>query len=217
MSPEGRSSLHGDPSANPHAMMDPRVRFVSAMAYAAYEEALQHYEATPLPEGASEVDRSRKSSAAINLQRSTRITRTYVPGDGITRALRAVPGGYLWGVLSEVWCGDSAQIVPYLARIAALREDITFRVMLRDMNPDVMDRYLTGGKRCIPKLIAWDASGKERFTWGPRPAEGQAIMDNGLAAGLSKAEHLEKLHLWYGRDRGKAIEAELAAVFRSMS
>lgn len=217
MSPERGGAERGVPSVGPPAMLNPRVRFLAALSYAAYEEALRMYEATPLPEDAPESDRVHKSTAAINLQRSSRIARSYVPGDGITRAVRALPAGLVWGVLSEVWCGDSAQILPYLARIAGLRDDILFRVMLRDMNPDVMDRYLTDGKRSIPKLIVWDTAGKERMTWGPRPAGAQATVAAAVAAGLPKAERLERLHLWYGRDRGKAIEAELEELFRTLS
>jgi hypothetical protein len=191
-------------------------RFRDAQTYHDYEEGLRLYEATPLPADASADDRAHKSYATINLQRASRIAKSYVPGEEITAAVRALPGGQLWGVLSEVWCGDSAQIIPYLARIAALRKDITFRVMVRDENPDVMDRYLTDGKRCIPKLIVWDAEGEELITWGPRPAGAHGVVGEALAAGLPKNERLERLHLWYGRDRGKGIEGEIAALLRGI-
>jgi hypothetical protein len=191
-------------------------RFRGAQSYQDYEEGLRVYDATPLADGASADDRAHKSFATINLQRASRIARSYVPGEEITAAVQALPGAQLWGVLSEVWCGDSAQIIPYLARIASLREDITFHVMVRDENPDIMDRYLTGGKRCIPKLIVWSAAGKEVLTWGPRPSGAQAVVDEALAAGVTKEERLERLHLWYGRDRGKAIEGELAALLRGI-
>jgi hypothetical protein len=189
-------------------------RFSNAQTYHEYEEGLRVYDETPLPAEATADDRAHKSYASINLQRASRISRSYVPGEEITAAVHALPGTQLWGVLSEVWCGDSAQIIPYLARIAALRADITFRVMARDENPDIMDRYLTDGKRCIPKFIVWDADGKELYTWGPRPAGAQAVIDEALAAGVPKEERLERLHLWYGRDRGKGIEGEIAALLR---
>ena len=214
MSPETTVPGHGGQDTNPHALLQARARFLAAADYHGYEEALKVYDATPLPPDASPDDTAHKSYATINLQRASRIGRSYVPGDEVTAAVRALPGGQVWGVLSEVWCGDSAQIIPYLARIVALRDDITFRVMPRDANLDVMDHYLTDGKRCIPKLIVWNEAGEEVFTWGPRPAGAQAAMDEAIAAGLAKAERLERLHLWYGRDRGKSIEAELATVLR---
>jgi hypothetical protein len=189
-------------------------RFRNAQTYQEYEEGLRIYDATPLPEDAAADDRAHKSFATINLQRASRIARSYIPGEEVTAAVHAVSGAQLWGVISEVWCGDSAQVIPYLARIASVREDITFRVMVRDENPDIMDRYLTNGKRSIPKLIVWRAEGTELFTWGPRPSGAQAVVEEALAAGVPKEERLERLHLWYGRDRGKGIEGELAALLR---
>ena len=76
----------------------------------------------------------------------------------------------------------------------------------------VARRYLTDGKRGIPLLVAFDHGGAQQFRWGPRPAEAQAVMDAALAAGLEKAARLEKLHLFYGRNRGRALDAELVAV-----
>lgn len=216
MLPDHHGPAKDEPGADPAALLNPRLRFLASMEYAAYEEALRVYDATPLPPDASADDRAHKAFASINLQRATRISRSYTPGEEVTAAVQALDPGHVWGILSEVWCGDSAQVVPYLARIAALGSGITFRVMLRDGNPDVMDRYLTSGKRSIPKLIAWNTEGKELFTWGPRPAGAQAVVDEALAACLPKNERLERLHLWYGRDRGKGIEAELASVLRGI-
>ena len=195
---------------------DVAARFRIAQTYQEYEEGLRVYDETPLPADASADDKAHKAYATINLQRASRIARSYTPGEEITATVHALSGGQLWGVLSEVWCGDSAQIIPYLARIAALRADITFRVMVRDENPDIMDRYLTSGKRCIPKFIVWNAGGEELCTWGPRPAGAQAVIDEALAGGVPKEQRLERLHLWYGRDRGKSIEGEIATLLRGI-
>jgi len=185
------------------------------MEYAAFEEALKVYDTTPLSADASDDDRSHKAFATINLQRASRISRSYVPCEEITELVTGSRGAQVWGVLSEVWCGDSVQVLPYLARIAALRDDIMLRILLRDVNADIMDSYLTDGKRSIPKLIVWNADGKEIFTWGPRPAGAQSVVEEALAAKLPKDQRLEKLHLWYGRDRGRSIESELAALLRA--
>jgi len=200
---------------NPHGRVSVHERFQAGLNYDAYEEALKVYDATPLPPDASDNDRSHKAFATINLQRASRISRSYVPGEEITALVTGSSGNQLWGVLSEVWCGDSVQVIPYLSRIASLRHGIAFRILLRDENPDIMDLYLTEGKRCIPKLIVWDGDGKQLFTWGARPAGAQAVVEEALAAKLPKDQRLEKLHLWYGRDRGRSIERELAALLRS--
>jgi hypothetical protein len=115
-------------------------------------------------------------------------------------------------VLTEPWCGDSAQCVPCLEKLAGSHPSIEIRFLLRDDNLEIMDRYLTDGKRGIPKLVAFDAQGTELYRWGPRPAEAQVVMDAALAEGLDKPARLEKLHLFYGRNRGRALDAEMVAV-----
>jgi hypothetical protein len=53
-------------------------------------------------------------------------------------------------VLSEDWCGDAVNSVPYLARLAELAPNLDLRVLARDENPDLMDAHLTRGSRSIP-------------------------------------------------------------------
>lgn len=74
-------------------------------------------------------------------------------------------------VITEPWCGDSAFLLPVIAKASALDEHVTLRNLLRDDNLDIMDQYLTGGSRSIPKLVAFSAEGEELCTWGPRPEE----------------------------------------------
>lgn len=145
----------------------------------------------------------------LNVARTRRIDKTYTPGAAITEAVQGITEKQFWMVLSEDWCGDSAQNIPMLAKMAALNPLIEFRILYRDENPAVMDLYLTNGTRSIPKLVVYDADWNELFTWGARPAEGQQIVLDGKAAGLSKEKFLEQLHIWYSRNRGTALEAEM--------
>ena len=114
-------------------------------------------------------------------------------------------------MISEPWCGDSAQCLPCLMITARLNPLVRLRVLLRDEHPAVMDRYLTRGTRSIPILVAFDEEGVEIFRWGPRPAAAQAVVDAAKRDGVEKKDLLERLHLFYGRDRGRALDAELSA------
>ena len=119
-------------------------------------------------------------------------------------------------VLTEDWCGDSAQNLPYIAKIAECNSLIKLRILPRDQNLDLMDLYLTDQKsRSIPKLVAFDEFGNELFQWGPRPYEAQKLVMELNALGLSKNEFNEKLHLWYGRNKGKSIENEFVELLKS--
>jgi hypothetical protein len=113
-------------------------------------------------------------------------------------------------VITEDWCGDSAQNLPIFASLASLNKNIDLRIVLRDENPDIMNHYLTNGiSRSIPILVVFDKSGNELFRWGPRPEEARELVDELKSQGYEKKEFLEKLHLWYARNRGKNTETEL--------
>ncbi len=92
----------------------------------------------------------------LNYQRSIRIQKSYRVNPDLLQVIRQIDKPRQWIVLTEDWCGDSAQNLPFIARMAGLNEKVTLRILLRDQNPDLMDRYLTSGKRAIPKLIAFD-------------------------------------------------------------
>ncbi|MBK8167515.1 MAG: thioredoxin family protein [bacterium] len=148
----------------------------------------------------------------LNLHRTLRLERTWQPTSALAARLMRLAVPQTWLVISEPWCGDSAQCLPCLVVAARLSPLVRLRVLTRDDHPEVMDRYLTHGTRSIPILVGLDGDGRERFRWGPRPAAAQAVVDAAKAEGLDKATLLEKLHLFYGRDRGRALDAELAAV-----
>ncbi len=152
----------------------------------------------------------------INIQRSARIDKTYKPSAEITETVSNLTKPQLWMVISETWCGDSAQNVPYLAKIASLNPKIDFRVLLRDENLEIMDLYLTNGTRSIPLLVAFDEEGNELFKWGPRPKEAAELVKNAKAAGDPKPVFLEKLHLWYGKNRGAALEMEILELLKTL-
>ncbi len=152
----------------------------------------------------------------LNYQRFLRIYKTYRMSDNLWEALQSVEQHQLWLVLTEDSCGDSAQTLPMIARMAEANPKIELRFLYRDQNPDLMDRYLTDGKRSIPKLIAFDGEGVELFQWGPRPAPADILFKRSRENGLSKEQILQKLHAWYAADRGKSLEAELLAILQAI-
>jgi hypothetical protein len=147
----------------------------------------------------------------LNLHRTLRLERTWQPPPELAARLARLTVPQTWLVISEPWCGDSAQCLPCLVVAARLSPLVRLRMLTRDDHPDIMDRYLTRGTRSIPILVALDDHGRELWRWGPRPAAAQAVVEAAKAAGLDKAALQEKLHLFYGRDRGRALADELAA------
>jgi hypothetical protein len=182
--------------------------------FSGYLRLLERDARTPLTEKMDETRRSRLRNAPLNYQRTTRITRTYEVPDEPRRVLGSLRAPQLWMVLSEPWCGDSAQSLPILAKLAGCTPHITLRILLRDENPDIMDQYLTDGTRGIPKLVAFDEQGDELFQWGPRPRGAREEFLRAKAEGIDRAQALERVHLWYGRDCGWAVQEEITALLR---
>jgi hypothetical protein len=111
-------------------------------------------------------------------------------------------------VIAEDWCGDASSTVPVLARLAEVLPGLELRIILRDQNPEVMDRYLTGGSRSIPIVIALDERLQEVGHWGPRPQVLQAwVMANRQT--MPKAELYPQVRKWYARDRGETTIREV--------
>jgi hypothetical protein len=152
----------------------------------------------------------REECLPLNLQRMRRIGRTFRIPEEFCQWVSRLHRPQVWMVLTEDWCGDSAQTLPYIAKIAACSSQIQLKILARDEHPDVMNLFLTDGKRSIPVLAAFDGSGNLLFRWGPRPREAAEIFARAIARGASKDQALLELHTWYSKNRGRAVLAELA-------
>jgi len=144
----------------------------------------------------------------LNLHRMSRIDKNYIPNMEIVSEVLKIEERQIWIVITENWCGDSAQNLPYITKIASLNKNIDFRIILRDTNLEIMDLYLTNGTRSIPKLVVFDEEGNELFRWGSRPQAAQMLVNDLKAQGFEKKYFIEKLHSWYAKNKGVDIENE---------
>lgn len=112
-----------------------------------------------------------------------------------------------WLVITESWCGDAAHVLPALNKVAEFNDNITFKVVLRDENPELMDLFLTNGGKAIPKLIMIDdATGDVVNTYGPRPSEATTYVSRFKAKhGALTPEFKEDLQHWYNKDKGQNV------------
>jgi hypothetical protein len=146
--------------------------------------------------------------AKLNIHRMNRLDKLTAINSELKSVLANVSEPWTWLVLTESWCGDAAQSIPVLHQIAEQSPDISIRFLLRDKNPDLMNAYLTNGGRSIPKLICVRTSDlKELGTWGPRPAELQALFWEWKPK-MPYAEVTERLQRWYNTDRTQSIQRE---------
>jgi len=150
-----------------------------------------------------------------NWERQAHVHGEYIPSDDLRAAVGAIDEPQLWMVLTEPWCGDSAFLLPVIAEAATLNDDVTLRVLLRDDNLDVMDQYLTGGSRSIPKLVAFDEGGTERFVWGPRPESARARYTELREQYDDKQKQIAELIEHYEDGAWRETDAELAEALRT--
>ncbi|MBC9794991.1 thioredoxin family protein [Sinomicrobium weinanense] len=154
---------------------------------------------------------------ALNLKRTQRLDKTAKIEAELKELLSGLEQPQDWWVITEAWCGDGAQNIPVMAKMAAESNGmIRLHMILRDKNPDLMDRYLTNGARSIPKLAAFDPSGNELFTWGPRPEPAQQLLlDWKAAPGDRSWDDFEKeLHTWYAKDKTQTMQQEFIALLK---
>ncbi len=148
----------------------------------------------------------------LNFQRMKRWSRTVLLQEATLLAAQNARR-QCWFVITEAWCGDSAQNLPVLAKIAeAGGENITLRIVLRDEHPELIEAYLTNGGKSIPKLVSFDAeSGEELFVWGPRPAGATVLFTDWKTNPNGRDfEAFEKeLHTWYAGDKGEEVQTEI--------
>ena len=152
----------------------------------------------------------------LNRQRIKRLGKT-VTVDGETRsAVLSLTRPLFWLIITEGWCGDAAQGIPVIEKIAAGSPLITTHYILRDQYPELIGSYLTDGAKSIPKLICLDAETLvELGTWGPRPQKAQQYFVEMREEGMEKSDIMEQLQRWYLKDGGLEIGKELSELLRS--
>ena len=105
----------------------------------------------------------------LNNSRMKRLDKTTKISDETAQKIQKLATPQTWLVLTEGWCGDAAQNLPVIHKMAELNKNINLKLVLRDENLELMDLFLTNGGRSIPKLIALDTDNNVIDTWGPRP------------------------------------------------
>lgn len=189
-----------------------------AMSYEEYFALLEDLYAQGKTTGADQSD-SMLEYAALNLHRMKRISKTYQIDEQTKTNFQTLPKNYTWLVLTEGWCGDAAQILPILNKLADKSSSIELKVLLRDQHLDLMDQFLTNGARSIPKLILINNdNGEIEGSWGPRPKENQEmVMEFKRNSDMSYTEFSKKVQLWYAKDKGKSIEKEICQLMDNCS
>lgn len=153
----------------------------------------------------------------LNRARMKRLDKTQDILPELQKIAQEIKQKQVWIVLTESWCGDAAQSVPVLQKIAALNPLIDLRLVLRDDNDALMQKYLTNGGRSIPKLIAVSEDlSTELFSWGPRAVAAQNEVNRLKEVfGSFNEQAKEGLQIWYNNDKGVAMQIEMIEILKN--
>ena len=147
----------------------------------------------------------------LNDRRMKRWDKTLKFSDEAISKISSVTKKMTWTVLTESWCGDASPALPVMNKIAEINPNISLRIVLRDENIDLMNRFLTNGGMSIPKLIVMDDSTKEILgDWGPRSKNAtKLVADYKAEHGALTPEFKQDIQVWYNKDKGQSILADL--------
>ena len=152
----------------------------------------------------------------LNEARMHRLDKTLTLNEETQLFLENLKKEYIWIVLAESWCGDAAQILPVLNKMAEASDKIDFRIVFRDENDDLMNQFLTNGTRSVPKLIILDKNTLEvKADFGPRPnGAKQLILDYKAAHGSIDETAKIELQKWYLQDKGISTQKEIVELMK---
>jgi thiol-disulfide isomerase/thioredoxin len=147
----------------------------------------------------------------LNDRRMKRWDKTLKISENSKAQIEVFKDDVTWLVITESWCGDAAHILPVINKISELNDNITFKIVLRDENKDLMNLFLTDGNQSIPKLIMLDDNtGEVINTYGPRPNLATKIVnDFKVEHGKLTPEFKQDLQVWYNKDKGQSIVEDL--------
>jgi len=142
----------------------------------------------------------------LNFSRTKRLDKTAEISEERIAIFKNVPEKQTWLVISEPWCGDAAQTLPFLNKIAQLSENIELKIVLRDENPELMHQFLTNGSQSIPIVIMLDENLNVLQTFGPRSkAATKLVTDYKTKNGKIDDAFKEILQIWYNNDKGVSL------------
>ncbi len=146
----------------------------------------------------------------LNIQRMKRLDHTVQLLPTLISTIGSLDTQLGWMILTEGWCGDAAQNLPWMNKMVELSNGkIQAYYLLRDENLTIMDEFLTNGSRSIPKLVCFDFnSGEVLGTWGPRPNEIQVWYSDHKKSNpeIDKKERDTLLHQLYTSNKGEFIQ-----------
>jgi len=152
----------------------------------------------------------------LNDRRMDRLDKTLKVSSETLKSMSSLKKKFTFLVIAEGWCGDAAQILPVLNKIAETSAKVDLKIVLRDENPELMNQFLTNGNQSIPKIIIIDNNNNVINSWGPRPSIAtKMVLDYKEKNGSIDADLKKNLQLWYNKDKGVNTQEEIIKLLKA--
>ena len=149
----------------------------------------------------------------LNDRRMTRLDKTIQLSQETLLGLKKIDKPITWLVLTEGWCGDAAQTLPVINKIADESDLITLKIIFRDEHEELMSHFLTNGGKSIPKLLVLNSENDVLNTWGPRPnIATKMVQDYKNTHGQLDAAFKQELQVWYNKNKGVNIQENMVGL-----
>jgi len=172
--------------------------------------------ASPWPDSLSGLfQRGRTYAAFLDAARSRRetwIDNTQSAGidSSVLARARAVSGSWELLAVAEDWCGDSANTIPYIARLVDSVPSLALRIVNSSDGRWVMERYRTpDGRAATPTIVLLDSAGNPVGCFVERPLKLREV----LAATQGRRE--STLSEWRRQDAGRSTVEEIVALLEA--
>ena len=180
-----------------------------AISYASYRKLISDLIASGKSSGPIQSE-DLLNYSKLNDRRMTRLDKTIQLSQETLLGLKKIDKPITWLVLTEGWCGDAAQTLPIINKIAKESDLITLKIIFRDEHEQLMSQFLTNGGKSIPKLLVLNSQNKVLNTWGPRPNTAtKMVQDYKNKYGQLDAAFKQQLQVWYNKDKGVNIQEDM--------
>ena len=193
--------------------------FEAGMSYKAYRTMTRDliaHEKTTGPNQSEDMVRYTK----LNEQRMNRLDKTIRLTEETEAFFKDLKVPLHWLVITEPWCGDAAHSVPLFNAISEIAPSIKMKLVLRDENAELMDKFEQNGSRAIPIVVNIDTrTGESLGAWGARPVPAQVFVDEYKSKDPKPPydELVTTLQKWYNQDKSKTTQKELVDFIKSIT
>lgn len=153
----------------------------------------------------------------LNMHRMHRWEKTFFPNPILIKKITELKKPLQWLVITEGWCGDAAQQVPVIEKLASYNPIIKTRYVLRDENEGLMNLFLTHGAKAIPIWICLDEESELVWKWGPRPQAASDLLKQLKEEGVDISVQKQELHSWYAKNKHQAFQTEIEQMLSHLS